>query len=52
MKCFADMGDLQENLTQFGRKVRSRIIPCAGIRVVVDNAGTKTHAKRSNHTVK
>lgn len=51
-ECFADLTGIQENLTQFGRKLRSRIFQCTGIPVGVDIAGTKTLAKLANHTAK
>jgi len=51
-ECFADLSGIQENLTQFGRKVRSRIFRCTGIPVGVGIAGTKTLAKLANHTAK
>lgn len=41
-ECFADLSGIQENLTQFGRKVRSKIFQCTGIPVGVGIAGTKT----------
>ncbi|MFV0891630.1 DUF4113 domain-containing protein, partial [Pseudomonas kurunegalensis] len=50
--CFADLSGIQENLTQFGRKLRSRIFQCTGIPVGVGIAGTKTLAKLANHTAK
>ena len=51
-ECFADLSGIQGNLTQFGRKVRSRIFRCTGIPVGVGIAGTKTLAKLANHTAK
>ena len=51
-ECFADLSGIQENLTQFGRKVRSKIFQCTGIPVGVGIAGTKTLAKLANHTAK
>ena len=39
-ECFADLSGIQENLTQFGRKLRSRIFQCTGIPVGVGIAGT------------
>lgn len=51
-ECFADLSGVQENLTQFGRKMRSRIFQFTGIPVGVGIAGTKTLAKLANHTAK
>ncbi|MDZ5741031.1 Y-family DNA polymerase [Pseudomonas asiatica] len=51
-ECFSDLSGIQGNLTQFGRKVRSRIFRCTGIPVGVGIAGTKTLAKLANHTAK
>lgn len=51
-ECFADLSGIQENLTQFGRKARSRIFQCTGVPVGVGIAGTKTLAKLANHTAK
>lgn len=51
-ECFADLSGIQENLTQFGRKLRARIFQCTGIPVGVGIAGTKTLAKLANHTAK
>ncbi|MFJ4397845.1 translesion error-prone DNA polymerase V subunit UmuC [Pseudomonas sp. NPDC089396] len=51
-ECFADLTGIQENLTQFGRTVRSRVLRCTGIPVGVGIAGTKTLAKLANHTAK
>ncbi|HEK1009254.1 TPA: Y-family DNA polymerase [Pseudomonas putida] len=51
-ECFADLGGIQGNLTQFGRQVRARIFQCTGIPVGVGIAATKTLAKLANHTAK
>ena len=51
-ECFADLSGIQENLTQFGRKLRARIFQCTSIPVGVGIAGTKTLAKLANHTAK
>lgn len=51
-ECFAYLSGIQENLTQFGRKLRSRIIQCTGIPVGGGIAGTKNLAKLANHTAK
>jgi len=51
-ECFADLSGIQGSLTQFGRKVRSKIFRCTGIPVGVGIAPTKTLAKLANHTAK
>ncbi|WP_144933992.1 Y-family DNA polymerase [Pseudomonas alabamensis] len=51
-ECFADLTGITENLTQFGRRVRARVLQCTSIPVGVGIAPTKTLAKLANHTAK
>ncbi|MDV9031727.1 translesion error-prone DNA polymerase V subunit UmuC [Pseudomonas sp. RAC1] len=51
-ECFADLTGISGNLTEFGRRIRSRVLQCTGIPVGVGIAPTKTLAKLANHTAK
>lgn len=49
---FADLTGIPGDLTQFGRKIRAKVLKCTGIPVGVGIAHTKTLAKLANHTAK
>ncbi|MBA6103408.1 translesion error-prone DNA polymerase V subunit UmuC [Pseudomonas monteilii] len=51
-ECFADLTGVQGSLTEFGRRVRAKVLKCTGIPVGVGIAPTKTLAKLANHTAK
>ncbi|WP_085599567.1 MULTISPECIES: translesion error-prone DNA polymerase V subunit UmuC [unclassified Pseudomonas] len=50
-EAFADLTGIN-NLEQFGRQIRARVLRCTGIPVGVGIARTKTLAKLANHTAK
>ncbi|GAB7527896.1 translesion error-prone DNA polymerase V subunit UmuC [Pseudomonas sp. 3A(2025)] len=51
-EAFADLTGMRDNLTQFGRELRSYILRCTRIPVGVGIGPTKTLAKLANHTAK
>lgn len=51
-EAFADLTGMRDNLTQFGRELRSYILRCTRIPVGIGIGPTKTLAKLANHTAK
>ncbi len=49
---FCDLTGMPGDLTQFGRKIRAKVLKHTGIPVSVGIARTKTLAKLANHTAK
>lgn len=49
---FCDLTGMPGDLTEFGRKIRAKVLKYTGIPVVVGIAHTKTLAKLANHTSK
>lgn len=51
-EAFADLTGIPGDMTEFGRRIRSKILKCTGIPVGVGIGPTKTLAKLANHTAK